>query len=115
MATIGTIFEKLHQLSQEGKVAWKPTVDPSTFSVVLGESSGHISKAGDETYHFKVLNSSGDDIDQMSYVGEGSFSGPPIEFLHSDPRIEELYEMARRRALNIDAELDKVLVELNQL
>ena len=105
MAKIETILEKLHQLSQAGKVAWKPTVDPLIFSVVLGESSVHISKAGDETYHFKVLNSSGDDIAQMFYRGRGSFS---------DPRIEELYEMARRRALNIDAELDKVLVELNQ-
>lgn len=106
MAKVTTIFEKLHQLSQEGKIPWKPTVDPLKFSVVLGESSVHISKAGDGTYHFKVLNSSGDDIAQMFYGGRGSFS---------DRRIEALYEMARRYALNVDAELDNVLVELNHL
>lgn len=35
--------------------------------------------------------------------------------LSGDGRIAELHEIARRRALNVDAELDNVLVELNQL
>ena len=44
MAKVETILEKLHQLLKEGKIAWKPTVAPSTFSVVLGESSALISR-----------------------------------------------------------------------
>ena len=105
MAKIETILEKLHQLSKEGRIAWKPTVDPLTFSVVLGESSAHVSKDMQGTYHFKLLNSSGDDLDHVFYS-----RGIP-----GDSRIEDLYEIARRRALNVDAELDNVLVELNQL
>lgn len=106
MAKIETILEKLHQLSEEGKIAWKPTVDPSTFSVVLGESSVHVSKNMHGIYHFRLLNSSGDDLDHTFYDSD-RFSG--------DVRIADLYEIARRRALNIDAELDNVLSELSQL
>ena len=106
MAKIETILEKLHQLSQEGKILWRPTVDPSTFSVVLGESFAHVSKDRSGTYHFNLLNSSGDELDHAFY-DDSTLSG--------DQRVGRLYEMARRRALNIDAELDKVLVELNQL
>lgn len=104
MAKVETILEKLHQLSKEGKIAWKPTVAPSTFSVVLGESSALISQDGLGICHFRLLISSGDEIDQMSYE---SSTGNQL--------IPELYEIARRRALNVDAELDNVLVELNQL
>ena len=106
MAKVETILEKLHQLSKEGKIAWKPTVAPSTFSVVLGESSAHVSKDVHGAYHFKLLNSSGDDLDYAFYDGRG---------LSGDGRIAELHEIARRRALNVDAELDNVLVELNRL
>ena len=84
MAKIETILEKLHHLSKEGKVAWKPTVDPSTFSVVLGESSAHVSKDMDRIYHFKLLNSSGDDLDHVFHS-----RGIP-----GDNRIEDLYEIA---------------------
>lgn len=105
MAKIETILEKLHQLSKEGKIAWKPTVAPSTFSVVLGESSALISR-DKLTYRLRLLNSSGDDLDHTFYNSS---------ILSGDSRIEELYEIARRRALNVDAELDNVLVELNRL
>lgn len=107
MAKVETILEKLHQLSKEGKIAWKPTVDPSTFSVVLGEWSewsAHISRDVLGICHFRLLNSSGDEIDRMSY-----------ESSMGNQLIPELYEIARRRALNVDAELDNVLVELNRL
>lgn len=106
MAKIETILKKLHQLSNEGKIPWKRTLDPSTFSAVLGESFAHVSKDRSGVSHFKLLNSSGSELDHAFY-NRSAFSG--------DSRIEELYEMARRRALNIDAELDKVLVELSQL
>ena len=84
MAKIETILEKLHQLSEEGKIPWKLTVDPSTFSVVLGESSAHVSKDMQGTYHFKLLNSSGDDLDHVFHS-----RGIP-----GDRRIAELYEIA---------------------
>ena len=102
MTKMEEILEKLNRLSNEEKIAWKPTVSPSTFSAVLGNSSAVISKDG-LTFHLKLLNSSGDDLDHM-YSGDWG-----------NPRMEELYELARRRALNVDAELDDVLVELNQL
>lgn len=104
MDKIETILEKLHQLSNEGKIPWKPTVDPSTFSVVLGESSAHISRDVLGICHFSLFNSAGDELDKMS---DGASMGKQL--------IPEVYEMARRHALNIDAELDSVLVELNQL
>ena len=100
MAKIEAILEKLFQLSREGKIAWKPTVNPTTFSAVLGDSSALISKDG-TTINLKLLDSSGDDLDHLSLWG--------------DSRMEQLYESARRRALNIDARLDNVLGELSQL
>ncbi len=102
MRKIEEILERLHQLSSEGKIAWAPTADPRKFSAVLGNSSAVVSKDASNC-RFKLLNSSGDDIDSLS----------SRQFDHLI--IEQLWDLARRRALNIDAELDNVLVELNQL
>ena len=106
MAKIEEILDRLIELSNEGKVAWVRTVDASTFSAVLGNSSVLISK--DETgLSLRLLNSAGEDLEHITPADTGEFWG--------SPRMEELYELARRRALNVDAELDNVLVELNQL
>ena len=102
MAKIEEILERLHELSSEDKIAWSATADPSTFSAVLGNSSAIISR-GESNFHFKLLNSLGDDLDEL-YSGDWG-----------NPLIEYLYELARRRALKVDAELDDVLVELSQL
>ena len=100
------ILEKLHQLSGEGKITWRPTMNQSTFLAVLGNSSALISKDG-SNYNLRLLNSSGNEIGRVSPAASTS--------LETHPRMERLYESARRQALNVDAELENVLVELNQL
>ncbi len=102
MAKIEAILQKLIQLSNEGKIEWAPTVDPLKFSAALGSSSVVIAKDG-HTFYLNLLNRSGDDLDHMDSGEWGN------------PSMEQLYDLARRRALNVDAELDNVLVELNQL
>ena len=100
------ILEKLHQLSREGKMTWRPTISQWKFMAVLSNSSAIISKEG-LTYNLMLLNSSGNKIGHMS----PSASASPETY----SRMEQLYESARRQALNVDAELDNVLVELSQL
>lgn len=102
MATIEEILIKLHQLSDEGKITWETTADASTFSAVIGNSSALISKEG-STINLTLLNSYGENLDHM-YSEDWE-----------NTRMQQLYESARREALNVDAELDNVLVELNQL
>ena len=104
MTKIELILDRLHQLTSEGKIAWERTADPMTYSAVLGNSSAVVDKEPfDLIFNFKLLNSSGNDIESLNST----------QFDHL--LIEQLWDMARRRALNIDAELDNVLVELNQL
>lgn len=106
MTKIEEILDRLIELSDQGKVAWVRTVDASTFSAVLGNSSALLSKDGNHI-SLRLLNSSGDDLDHITSADVGGQWGAP--------RMEKLYEFARRQALNVDAELDDVLVELNQL
>ena len=55
MTKIEEILEKLKQLSNEGKITWRPTVNRSTFSAVFGDSSALISKGG-FIYTLRLLN-----------------------------------------------------------
>ncbi len=108
MTKIEEILEKLKHLSNEGKITWRPTVNRSTFSAVFGDSSALISKGG-FICTLRILNESGNEIGRID-----------SDALTDDPNGDtkamiSLYESAQRQVLNVDAELDNVLVELNQL
>ncbi len=108
MTKIEEILEKLKQLSNEGKITWRPTVNRSTFSAVFGDSSALISKGG-FIYTLRLLNESGNEIGRID-------SDALTDDLNGDTAVMiSLYESAQRQVLNVDAELDNVLVELNQL
>ena len=108
MTKIEEILEKLNHLSNEGKITWRPTVNRSTFSAVFGDSSALIAKEG-FIYSLMLLNESGNEIGRIA-------SDALTDDMNGDRAVMiSLYESARRQALNVDAELDNVLVELSQL
>lgn len=102
MNKIEEIVVKLLELSEDGKITWKPTANEETFAAVLGNTSALISKIGGSTrknYLLRILNQTGTEIGRYSSAQED---------------LRALHVTARRSALNIDAELDGLLVELNQ-
>ena len=108
MTKIEEILEKLKQLSNEGKITWRPTVNRTTFSAVFGDSSALISKGG-FIYSLRLLNESGNEIGRIdSDVMTDDMDADSVALI-------SLYESAQRQVLNVDAQLDNVLVELNQL
>ncbi len=108
MTKIEEILEKLNQLSNEGKITWRPTVNRTTFSAVFGDSSALISKGG-FIYSLRLLNESGNEIGRIdSDVMTDDMDADSVALI-------SLYESAQRQVLNVDAQLDNVLVELNQL
>ena len=108
MTKIEEILDKLNQLSNEGKITWRPTVDRSTFSAVFGDSSALISKGG-FIYSLRLLNESGYEIGRMDLDAL-------MDDMNGDrAAMISLYEFAQRQVLNVDAELDNVLGELSRL
>ena len=108
MTKIEEILEKLNQLSNEGKITWRHTVNRTTFSAVFGDSSALISKGG-FVYSLRLLNESGNEIGRID-------SDALTDDMDADSvAMISLYESAQRQVLNVDAQLDNVLVELNQL
>ena len=101
MTKMEEILDKLRELSEQGKITWKPTAGKQTFAVVLDKSSVLVSKWS-SAFEIKVLNESGEEIERV------------VESFGHEGAIQELYETARRSALDVSGELDGLLVELNQ-
>jgi len=106
------LFQQVLQKTKAGRITWTPTANDSEFLTVLpGELALLISKSYEpdnygnpEEQGAMVLR--GEDGELLRVEPGGAFNWP--EFA-------ELYELARRKALGVDAKVDKLLGDLARM
>jgi hypothetical protein len=94
------LFEK----TKTGEIAWEKTSFDETFQTSFPKYSVRIQKVKGAPTLF-LFNEDGDLIEELSYV-EAFLS------LGSENRLNELFELARRKAMGVDQALDELLREL---
>ena len=106
------LFDQILQKTKAGRITWSPTANDSEFLTVLpGELALLISK----TYE---RDSYGNPDEQGVMILRGE-DGELLRVEHGETftwsEFSELYELARRRALGVDAKVDKLLGDLARL
>lgn len=108
MTKILEIIDKLRELSAQGRITWKPTVNEDTFMAALENTSVVMTRTELPdmrlTYSLSILNELGLEV-VRHYSHESE--------LAESEALESIYETARHSA--VEAHLDNVLVELNRL
>lgn len=102
------IIERLTELSEKSELAWKTTGNTDKFLLVLKDSSisingTFVSDAGVINVEFR--NEKGETVEKVeiwSTDDEKSFE-----------KLRILYDLAKRKALNSDETIDRILEQLN--
>ena len=103
MAQISEILLKLLERTDQDKVIWKSTVDERAYITVIGENSVIIQEDHRPFgFEMRVLDEQGREIDWLQFEQAASVQSP----------LRDLYHKARRLALGVDSQLDKMLQEL---
>ena len=102
------ILERLTDLSEKSQLGWKTTGNTDKFLLVLKESSISISGtfvADSGLINIEFRNEKGEPVEKVeiwSTDNEESFE-----------RARILYDLAKRKALNSDETIDRILEQLN--
>ncbi len=92
---IENLVRKIIKASKEKKIDWEKNPKSETaYKALLGTNTIHIIKTKSESYYFMIINDTGDEIGNLSDSYLYDLSG--------------LYELAKRRALRIDENLDDI-------
>ena len=114
------VLKALYGRTQNGFVDWQPTAHDSTFT---SESGGFVLKlraAYDSEYpekpdYYLDIYSGNKKIETISHsMLRGESSQHPIVGNTPYGMFEKLFEMARRKAFNVDTALDKLLESLSE-
>jgi hypothetical protein len=103
------LFQEVLAKTKAGKIRWEPlAVDNEFFAVLPGAFTVNVSSQpmdswGASEYEL-VLRDQGHELIR---VWQNNSTG--------EPGVSELYELARRQALRVDANVDKLLGELAKL
>ena len=100
MAEITQVLVKLLESTDSGKVDWKPTVSDQEFAASIGSNSVLILRESGATA-LTILDSSGREIERV-----GSWFGIGKE---NSLELSELYDRARRIALDVESQLEELL------
>ena len=108
MAEIADIINKLLERTNEDKVAWKTTVDETTFTAVIGSTSTLVSarddSLGNQQVQFRILDRQGREIERYDTLHKYD--------AEIGARLRELYTKAKRVALGVEDQLDELLKAL---
>ncbi len=120
MANIAEIAKLVLERTKEGRLAWEGTADENSYLATLGNQSVRISRgslAGDEYHFFSVLNKDGREIETLSTTPDDAYSNWILEHVYATPidknTLPIIFQLARRRALEVDKELDELAKVLN--
>jgi hypothetical protein len=107
------LFHQVLQKTKAGRVAWSPTAIDSQFLTVLpGGFTFVISKTEER-------DSWGSTYEQLTVVLRGEDDAELLQVTPDigidRPDFVELYELARRKALGVDAKVDKLIGDLARL
>jgi hypothetical protein len=106
-------FEGVLSKTREGRIPWKPTAEESNYIAAIGGQYVLSVSAYDTTdswgntarHYALILRDRDDELTTATDTDQG---------ISSDD-LRELYESARRKALNVDEKIDSVLEVLNRL
>jgi hypothetical protein len=111
-------YTKMEQLlalvlrqTQAGKVRWEPTENAYAYALPRGGVAvvvESVDSDGYRPYQFSLVNP--DDYTYRLEVLEQYYDDDSDTWVY--PELEELYEMARRQALNIEPLMDTLISEL---
>lgn len=104
MAEISDILVKLLERTNQDKVDWQSAADEAAFMAVFGNTSVVVSSDDLEGVIFKIVNQEGRVIEDIS-SDFGAGRDWSVE-------LRELYSKARRLALGVDSQLDRLLQEI---
>lgn len=96
------ILDRLIDLSESGQLNWKSTAGSATYLLVLKDSS--ISISGHSPYIFIEFRN------EKGVVVEKIVLGSSEKFYE---KADKLFDLARRKALNADETIDRILEQLN--
>lgn len=96
------LVQQLIDATKKARVSWHPTATLNQFTTSLkGRLSLLIGKYANGDCYFRVVDEGGQEM--------LSIEGPPAGQL-----VDELWELARRAALNVDQAIDDILQELKR-
>lgn len=102
---LGSLLER----SEKGELNWKTTGNSDKFLLPLNESSVTVEKfesfSGETTYIFYFRNEKGEIVEELRKKRE-TMSDEIFE------KSEQLYDLARRKALNADETIDRIIEQL---
>jgi hypothetical protein len=106
------LFDQVLQKTKDGRISWAPARTDSGFITVL---PGDLALMVSKTYEPDSYGNPDEQI-SMALIGEDRellrvAAGETIDW----PEFSELYELARRKALGVDAKVDKLLGDLARM
>lgn len=98
------ILNRLLELSEEEKLNWKSTGNSYKYLLTLNDSSITISSLVESIVAFEFKNEKGETVESMTItrIDEKLFN-----------KSIELYDLVRRKALNSDKTIDRILEQLS--
>jgi hypothetical protein len=103
------LVDKLIDLSGQGKVSWEETADENTFLTSVGNFVVSIAKPEASVFTLTISDQAGRTLDETRDHVNDFYTSPDYS------RVSTLHELARRRALNVDAALTEMLSSLEQI
>ena len=102
------IIERLNELSEKSQLKWQTTGNTNKFLLALKDSSisiGGTFFADTGLINVEFRNEKGEVVEKVEILS--------TEDKESFKRIKILYELARRKALNSDETIDRILEQLD--
>jgi hypothetical protein len=118
------LIRKLVEKTKQGHARWERTVDVGVYQLALPGNSILISKRGKDSasnpeYVVSIYDSQGELIEETTPSDLSKLGGPWTVALGSYRQalelFAELYEGARRTAMNMDKAIDGILADLDRL
>jgi hypothetical protein len=113
---IERLVTRLTELTEQDKVAWHETANPTSFLAPVGEFVVTVSRGGSALYGgytFEILDKAGRTIDGAL----ATFIGAEKDQVGNQnwQRLGRLHELARRNALKADKAVSELLSSLEQI
>lgn len=105
-AQVVLLFDKLLDLTRDGKVDWQETAEEDTFLAAVPKFVVTIGKERGSVYHFEVADEFGRTLERI--VSEEL----PRAGVNLSDKLAPLHDLARRRALHSDAAISDLLSSL---
>ncbi len=109
-AKLITLLHRVYENSQTAKLQWEPTSDANVFSVAAGDYTLMLERMpaeqdSPEAYSFRISN---DDGQVIAEITDAQAKAAGFD------KMETIFKLARRFALNFDQAIDEVLRALGE-